>query len=653
MLLIPREICCDLNQALTREWLVTNGLGGFASSTIAGANTRRYHGLLVAALKPPGGRTMTLAKIDEELETGGAMYRLGTNEYENDAIYPTGYVFLDRVEIDGMIPTFFFRAATFSLRKTIWMAHGQNTTYIRYTLEAAREPVRLTLLPLCTLRDFHTHARGWYDWQFSVQMREGDIFIRAKPEAVPYHLLTLPAANFVPMDLWYWRFRHRLEQERGLDSIEDLYLPGQWQVDLEAGQTFTVVVTTEDPATVERDIEAAFQREHARKAALARNARDDFERHLLAAADQFIVQCPAAQEPQSAIIAGYPWFAEWGRDTLIALEGLTLTTRRFAEARNILVRYSHLVDQGMLPRCFQEVQTETSSLEYDSMDTTLWYFHALDRYACATQDDTLLRDLFPVLESIMDWHIQGTRHNIHVDPADGLLYSDRTDIPLTWMDAMVEGWAVTPRLGKPVEVNALWYRALRLMEQWAARLGQSPARYGELAAQVQASFERFWYAEGGYLYDVIDAPFGDDISLRPNQLLALSLDQNLIAFDRAQSVLEVVKRHLVTPYGLRSLSPSDPRYQRLDRANMFAGESARHQGIVWAWLIGPYVDACLQVYGPGTASAALDGFQTHLCEAGLGSISEIFETEPHFRPAGCIAQAWSVAEILRIKASGS
>ncbi len=648
MLIIPREICCDLSQALTREWIVTNGLGGYASSTITGANTRRYHGLLVAALKPPAARTVMLSKLDEEVEVGGTTYRLGANEYESGTIYPDGYLFLERVELDGMIPTFVYRAASFQLSKTIWMEHGQNTTYIRYTLDAASEPIQLTLLPLCTYRDFHTEVRGSIEWHFGLEQHEGEVALTAYPVATPLRLITTPAANFSPLDLWYWRFRHRVEQERGLDSVEDLNLPGLLRARLQPGESLTVIATTETAAMVDRDAATSFQRARARQDAAAKHAVGDFEKQLFVAADQFIVQRQVDNASLHTVIAGYHWFGDWGRDTMIALEGLTLLTGRHAEAKDILLAFARYVDQGMLPNRFPDLGVDAAPVEYNTVDATLWYFHAIARYLDATQDDALLRDLSPILASIVDWHVKGTRYHIHVDPADGLLYAGEAGVQLTWMDAKAGDWVVTPRIGKPVEINALWYRALRLMEQWAARLGQSSKVYADLAARVRASFERFWYAEGGYLYDVVDCASGNDASLRPNQLFAVTLADDLLSPMRAKSVVDVVTQSLLTPFGLRTLSPHDPNYRALYRGDQRERDGAYHQGIVWAWLIGAYVDAHLKVYGDRAAARArLDAFSAHSAESGIGTIAEIFEAESPYRPVGCIAQAWSVAEVLR------
>lgn len=656
MLVIPREICRDLDQALTREWLVTNGLGGFASSTIACANTRRYHGMLIASLIPPSARVTTVAKLDEEVEVAGSLYRLGTNEYESGTIHPDGYLYLEQFELDGMIPTLYYRALHFGLRKTIWMEHDHNTTYVRYTLESASQPVLLTLLPLCTYGDLHTEVRGSLEWRFGTAVHAGRVEITAYPGAAPYRLLSVPTAEYVPMDVWYWRFRHRVEQERGLDSVEDLYLPGLLRVRLEPGQTFAVMVTTEEPATVDQDVQRAFERERARQATLGSGVNDDFERQLRLAAEQFLVRREAVEQPGTGtrpartVIAGYHWFTDWGRDTMIALEGLTLVTGRHADARDILLTFAGFVDQGMLPNRFPDIGPGALSIpvEYNTVDATLWYLHAVGRYVETTGDEGLLRELFPILTSIVDWHLRGTRYNIHVDPADGLLGEGAPGVQLTWMDAKVGDWVVTPRAGKPVEINALWYHALRLMERWARRLGEPSSRYHDLADRVRSSFERYWFAEGGYLYDVIDGPNGNDRALRPNQVFALSLEDDLVDPNRARAILEIVDRELLTPFGLRTLAPLDPNFHSTFHGDQRERDAAYHQGMVWPWLIGAYVDANLRVRAGDRSWRALVGnFRPHLEQAGMGTISEILEANPPYRPVGCIAQAWSVAEALR------
>jgi predicted glycogen debranching enzyme len=529
------------------------------------------------------------------------------------------------------------------------MEHGHNTTYIRYTLSSASQPIQLTLLPLCTYRNFHTERRSADNWSWRVGIDKNTITLSAQDDATPYYLLAPSVANFVPLDLWYLHFSHRGERERGLDCVEDLYLPGLWRIELKPGQTITVVATTENTLTFNGDGEAALQRERARQASLVVNATDDVERHLFLAADQFIVQRQVEGQTLTTILAGYPWFSDWGRDTMIALEGLTLVTARFAEAKKILLAFAQYVDRGMLPNRFPDAGGDAAPVDYNTVDATLWYFHAIDRYLDAAQDDTLLHELFPILESIIDWHLRGTRYNIRVDPADGLLYAGEIGVALTWMDAQIGEWVVTPRIGKPVEINALWYRALRLMEGWAEQVGKSSKQYTDWAERARVSFQKFWYAEGNYLYDVIDAPtIGNDASLRPNQIFAISLTGDLLTREQARAVLQIVRQNLLTPFGLRSLSPHDAHYRALYRGNREMRDSAYHQGVVWSWLIGAYIDAYLQVYADRDAARqALVAFPPHLMDAGIGTISEIFEADPPFRPVGCIAQAWSVAEVLR------
>ncbi|MCL4486928.1 MAG: amylo-alpha-1,6-glucosidase [Chloroflexi bacterium] len=650
MITIPREICRDLDQALSREWLVTNGIGGYASSSIAGANTRRYHGLLVAALDPPAARTVLLSKIDEEVLVDGSTYRLGTNEYESGTIYPDGYLFLDRVESDGMIPTLFYRAGGFSLSKTVWMEQGQNTTYVRYALDPSSKPIAITLLPLCTYRDFHSHVRGTLEWHFGVDRDGDDVLITAHPGAPALRLASSPAASFARLDLWYWRFRHRQDMERGLDSVEDLNLPGLMRAQLNPGESFTLTATTEPAERVERDVTAAFERARSRASKVVVGARDDFEAQLYSAADQFIVQRRVGAAALHTVIAGYHWFGDWGRDTMISLPGLALLTGRYEDAKDILQAFAQYVDKGMLPNRFPDAGLGAAPLEYNTVDATLWYFHAVDAYLQATGDQALLESLFATLDSIVDWHEKGTRYNIHVDPADGLLFSGAPGVQLTWMDAKAGNWVVTPRTGKPVEINALWYHALCLMEGWAARLGKSTDRYRDAAARVRTAFDSFWYAEGGYLYDVVDSPTpgANDASLRPNQLFALSLGRDLVTVDRAKSILDVVTRYLLTPFGLRSLSPHDPDYHSQYRGDQFHRDGAYHQGIVWTWLLGTYVDAYLQVYGDRAhARSLLEPLRAQFGDGGIGTLNEIFEGEPPYLPVGCIAQAWSVAEALR------
>jgi predicted glycogen debranching enzyme len=345
------------------------------------------------------------------------------------------------------------------------------------------------------------------------------------------------------------------------------------------------------------------------------------------------------------VIAGYHWFGDWGRDTMISLPGLTLVTGRHDVAARILRTCAHFVDQGMLPNRFPD---EDETPEYNTVDAALWYFEAISAYHTATGDDVLLRDLFPVLQEIIEWHLRGTRYNIRMDPDDGLICAGKPGVQLTWMDAKVEEWVVTPRIGKPVEISALWYNALRIMAGFAHRLGEAAAAYDAAADQTRASFARFWNAEAGYCYDVLDGPKGNDPTLRPNQLLAVSLPYSPLTEEQQRAVVDACARHLLTSHGLRSLAPDDPAYVGHYGGEQHQRDRAYHQGTVWGWLIGPFVTAYLRVYGDRElARSFLRPLMHHLADHGVGSISEIFDGDPPFTPRGCIAQAWSVAEVLR------
>jgi predicted glycogen debranching enzyme len=655
MITVPREICRDLNQAVTREWLVTNGRGGYASSTITGTRTRRYHGLLVGAAQPPLGRMLMLAKIDEEVEAGGQSYRLGTNEYPGGTIEPSGFLFLQRIQVEGMIPTVYFEAASFKLRKTIWMEHGRDTTYIRYDLDSESSPITLTLLPYCACRDVHTLTKGSSDSNFQVEPLADGFQLTGHEGPGRLRVAVVPGATFTPLGLWYWRFQLRADAERGLESSEDLYLPCLLRGQMEPGQCITVAVTIEPDELLDLDIEASWQRAQRRERDLAGQVQDDFEKQLIHASDQFLtvragvkIDSPPGENGKRdalTVIAGYHWFGDWGRDTMVALEGLTLTTGRFQVARDILLTYSQFVSEGMLPNRFPDSGDKP---EYNTVDATLWYFHAIDRYVTLSGDREMLRELYPVLKEIVTWHVNGTRFGIQMDPADALIRAGVSGVQLTWMDAKVGNWVVTPRIGKPVEINALWYNALSLMSKWSMELGENDPIYARLGEQVGASFERYWFAAGGYLYDVIDGPEGNDLSVRPNQLFALSLPHSPVPLQQAKSVVEVVTRELLTPYGLRTLTPRHPDYQGRFTGDQTARDRAYHNGTVWPWLLGAYLDAHRRVYPDDESRLSLfSPFEAHLAEACLGTISECFEGDSPHRPVACIAQAWSVAEILR------
>lgn len=667
----------DLDADLDREWLVTNGLGGYAMGSICGATTRSYHGLLVAAVRPPVDRAVLVTKVDETVTTaGGTPLALGTNEYAGGVVDPRGFERLAGFALEGLVPCFTYRlSGGATLEKRVWMAHGHNITFVqyRYLAQPADGAISLTLAPYCLDRDHHGFTRGANDWRFLVNAEPSACTVRAFAGALPYHLIMGAPARFTTVGEWDWHIFHRVEHQRGLEDTEDVYLPGRFAVELAPGVTATLVLSAESElppnlagigyATHEATVAAALDREQRRCAALLEQAgptadANSFIARLTLAADQFIVARPVEDasarsgtgDPPVTVIAGYPWFTDWGRDTMIALPGLTLATRRYAEARGLLRTFARYVDQGMIPNRFPDGANEP---EYNTVDATLWYFHALGRYLDTTHDDDLLRELFPLLEDIIGWHVRGTRYGIGVDAADGLLRAGAQGVQLTWMDAKVGDWVVTPRWGKPVEINALWYAAQAHMGDWARRLGRDAANYDGLRQAVERSFmPRFWYAAGGYLYDVIDVEGREgalDWSLRPNQVFALALARPLIPEAQARSILALVERELLTPLGLRTLAPEDPHFIGAYAGDQRARDAAYHQGIVWPWLLGAYADACAWVYGDTTqAHALLTPFTQHLLQSGVGTVCEIAEGVAPYAPRGCVAQAWSVSELLRI-----
>jgi predicted glycogen debranching enzyme len=654
MIEFGREICGRLDVAAGREWLVTNGIGGYASGTVAGLLTRRYHGLLIAALKPPLGRTLLLARLDETATYDGRSYPLHTNRWASGAVDPAGFRHLERFHLEGTTPVWTFACADTLIEKRVWMQADVNTTYIRYDLRRGTAPLTLEIKALVNYRDHHgsTHAG---DWQMRIDSVPHGLRVAAFDGATPFYLLS-DQAEATPHHDWYRDFFLSAEDYRGLDAREDHLHAGTFRTTLKPGESLTLVASTETSPNL--DGTSAYAGRQAYEQALIQQSGHQeapaWLQHLVLAADQFIVRRPLPDEPHPStglrtggrtVIAGYPWFGDWGRDTMISLPGLTLTTGRPDVTRRILRTFARFVDQGMLPNRFPEVGTTP---EYNTADATLWYFKAIRACHEATQDDPLLRELFPVLQEIIDWHQRGTRYNIHVAPEDGLIYAGEAGVQLTWMDAKVGDWVVTPRIGKPVEINALWYNSLRIMADFARRLGKPAGAYDAAADRAKAGFARFWNEAAGYCYDVLDGPAGHDASLRPNQLLAVSLPHSPLDERQQRAVVDVCARRLLTSHGLRSLAQEEPAYVGDYGGDQYQRDGAYHQGTVWGWLIGPFVSAHLRVYrDPELARSFLMPLIRHLAAHGVGSISEIFDGDPPFTPRGCIAQAWSVAEVLR------
>ncbi len=647
------EICGDLGQGLGREWLVTNGIGGYGAGTIAGCQTRRYHALLVAAMLPPVGRTARLVDLDVEAQLFNHRYELACHEYTDGTIHPRGHVLIESFRLDGTVPTWTYALGPARFVKRVFMGREANTTYVTYALERSPAPLTLWIRPLCTGRDFHWHRRG--NEGFRTELVERGCSVSASGVARPM-VLTADAGQFALAPNMHWNLHHREEAARGLDADEDLYVPGTFEIALAPGATVSFTATTEKQAPT---ASAALTRLRRHESELLRNVRGDrpaWIDQLLLAADQFIATRSSSPSRTSngvrghTVIAGYPWFGDWGRDTMIALPGLTLSTGRPLLAADILRTFARNVSEGLLPNRFPDAG---EAPEYNTVDATLWYFIAIHEYLRATGDLTLVGELYPILKDIVDWHRRGTRHGISVDPQDGLLRAGEQGVQLTWMDAKVGDWVVTPRIGKAVDINALWCNVLAILASFARQLAdlKGALAYEAAAEHVHRAFAaRFWFEQGGYLYDVIDGPEGSgpDSSLRPNQLLALALPHPLIDASRAASVLAVCERELLTSFGLRTLGVGSPAFVPYYGGDQRQRDGAYHQGTVWPWLMGAFIRGHVAVHAnPGYAKSYLASVEHHLSDACVGQISEIFDANPPHVPRGCFAQAWSVAEILR------
>lgn len=657
---LGRNQCGNLAAAESHEWLITNGKGSYGAGTVAGLLTRRYHGLLVAALTPPLGRTLLVSKIDTDLHYRGQSFPLYTNRWSDQTLDPEGYLNLESFYLEGTTPVWHYAVADLLLEQRLWMEPGQNTTYIRYTMKRGSGVVELTAKPFVNYRDFHSDTHH-EDWQMGINAIDYGIEITPFARAIPYKILaygpTPPQWSIHPH--WHREFDLALERYRGLTDHEDHLNPALIRASLSLGQSITILVSTE--ASPDSDGAAALERRHHyeqgvlapwRGLYLPRNP--DIEQ-LVLAADQFIVARPLPDEPEGkTVIAGYPWFGDWGRDTMISLPGLTLSTERPAIARLLLRTFTQYLDQGMLPNLFPDGSNQP---EYNTVDAILWYFEAVRAYFLATQDQSLIVELFPALAAVIDWHIRGTRYNIHLDRKDGLLYAGEAGVQLTWMDAKVENWVVTPRIGKPVEINALWYNALVTMQVLAQALGKPSEEYQTLAQNVVIGFSRFWNYDTGYCFDVLDGPEGHDPTLRPNQIFAVSLPTALMEMGglplllprEQRGIVDAVGRSLLTSHGLRSLAPDHPQYQGVYGGDRTSRDGAYHQGTVWGWLMGHFIQAHLAVYGDRPqAKTLLAPMLDQLRSGCLGTLGEISDGDAPFIPRGAFAQAWTVAEVLRI-----
>lgn len=646
-----------------REWLVTNGLGGYASGTVGWENRWRYHGILVSAEHTPLGRMMMLRQIVERATVGDAF---SIDVHEEDEC--KGPVFqLEEFRLEYGLPVWRYRMGNLVFERVLFMPHRQNSSYVLYRVLESDGPVTFTLRPSIQIRPHdasndQTAEPLAYKASFSGKRCE----ISAGTSDLPVLRFAVQGASFSftsdgggQQDMF---FHH--DAERGYNAVANAWTPGYFSLTLTAGQEAALLASTENWTVIEAlEVGEAREIEHMRRKQLLDQAlpqaREGMGERLVLAADQFLIEpisrirervrAQAKGDSVRAVIAGYHWFTDWGRDTFISLEGLTLATGRPREARWILRNYGHYVRDGLVPNLFPE---GADNGLYHTADASLWFFHAMDRYVTLTGDRETLCLLLPELHSIAEHHLRGTRFGIGVDPADGLLRQGEEGYQLTWMDAKVDGWVVTPRRGKSVELNGLWYNAIMLLAQWLEEEGQAEKahQWRDHAERARLSFNaNFWYEPGGYLYDVIGGPNGHDNACRPNQLLSFSLRHPVLDQTRWEDVLRIVQEKLLTPMGLRTLSREHPDYKAQYFGDLRARDAAYHQGTVWPWLIGPFIDSWLAVY-PGDKAGArvfLQEFAVHLDDACTGSVSEICDAESPFIPRGCISQAWSVAEILR------
>jgi len=656
----------DTERLRDTEWLVTNGLGGYASGTVGGTPTRVFHGYLIAALPSPLGRTMMLNDILETLMcSDGRRINLNIEQKAGEPLVGGSQTLASFRLDDAGLPVWTYEINGMTLEKRVVLPHGQNTTYINYRIAEGQGSCKLQLRPAVNIRGHETPVNtppGTY----TLTVRDHNYEIQSERDFPPLKIsLEGNAAAFAIDPLSIDNLLYTIEEARGYIHQGDLWSPGYFSIELDPSHDATLIASTENWDIVSAlTPKQALDAEHDRERRLLLEAhpsacRDDC-RDLVAAADQFVItpvgrqadtaRARAAGDEIRTIVAGYHWFTDWGRDTMISLEGLTLVTGRQVEASYILRTFAHYIRDGLIPNMFPEGKTEGL---YHTADATLWFFHAAKRYFDYTRDRHLLTQLLPKLLDIVGHHLRGTHFGIHVDPSDGLLVQGQEGCQLTWMDAKVDGWVVTPRRGKAVEINALWYNALRILEHGLRQDDRADEADGiaEHAEKARASFNnRFWYEAGGYLYDVVDCEHGgNDPACRPNQLFAISLDYPVLDSSRWEAVVRVSQDRLLTPVGLRSLAPGDKDFNPRYDGDLRSRDAAYHQGTVWAWLIGPFIDAWLKLHPDDLATARgfLAGFKPHLRSACVGSISEIFDAEPPFTPRGCCAQAWSVAEVLR------
>lgn len=646
----PRSI----HPADEREWLVSNGLGSFASGSISGANTRRYHGLLIAALDPPISRHLLFTRVDEFVNGEN----VSTNLWTPDVVNPRGYEKVQSFSIYPC-PTWVMEFESGYLVKQVFMLPAKQHIYLGYSWEPKEgqsDELQLDLHLIANFRDFHGRTQGNADWRFQQNQKPGAVCLKAYEQAQELWV-TYSQGEYRQEPSWYNGYFYPRELERGLSDREDNFHAGVLSLKLKKGKPLLLMGSLEqiDFMPELSDALAELVRYQDSLQLQADNPDHPAVKKLVQAADKFIVRRKATGS--QSIIAGYHWFNDWGRDAMISLPGLTLGTGRFEAARRILSTFQSYLSEGMLPNNFNDAGQGPS---YNSADATLWWAWSLRKYCIATEDADFIKAALPSMESVVEHFVNGTRFNIKMDQNDALLNAGEDGVALTWMDAKTGDYIVTPRRGKPVEISALWYHFVRTVADFKEMLDEDYEYYDELADRIEEGFQSFWCDERKYLCDVINGDGSKDESLRPNQLLAISLHPDLLDEEQKAAVLSVVEAELLTPFGLRSLSPKHPDYKgRYGNGKRSASQYERdityHQGTVWAWLLGPWVDARMQVHGDGednireiNAHIALLLHHHMMAEAGMGSISEIFDGDTPHKAQGCIAQAWSVAELLRV-----
>ncbi|UVT14371.1 MAG: glycogen debranching enzyme family protein [Nitrospira sp.] len=647
-IVIRKDECQSLDHALSLEWLETNGRGGFASGTVAGANTRRYHALLLTARKPPSDRYVLVNHVEEWVHIDGEEFSLSTNLYPG-AVHPQGYVHCTSFTSTPW-PTWTFVYHGKKIQREILCLRGRDLVIVRWKLAGATKAGGiLRVRPMVTGRDYHGLHRENGTLSIESKLEEGQVYWRPYRDLPGIQAVHSGAYRHVPD--WYRRLEFPVERERGLDCEEDWWSPGEFLFELQPGKEHTLTFSSEDVGRF--DVAALIRRERARRARL-RKAMPEADPLAVAfqrAAEAFV----SVRGDKQTVIAGYPWFTDWGRDTFISLPGLCLVTGRHEMARQIIESFSPHVSEGMVPNRFPDNGEEP---EYNTIDASLWFVYAVDRYLAYSQDTPHVRSIaWPAIKQILNGYRRGTRYNIHMD-RDGLISGGTAGVQLTWMDAKIGDQVVTPRYGKPVEIQALWIRALDIGARLAAQFGEPDYATGcrtDRARAVEAFRTKFWHEGGNYLYDTIDGPAGKDASIRPNQIYAIALCDDLVTMEQARQILHIVKDHLLTPVGLRTLSPKDSRYRGRIEGGVSERDSAYHQGTVWPYLLGPFVTAWVKAFGTGIkarsqARSFLEGLAAHLREACVGHISEVFDGDPPHRPRGCPAQAWSIAEPLRAMA---